>query len=994
MKWHIIFISLFLSFSVNLFCQSFYVNTMFNSLDPDNISTGYLLDRGVDYIGINQFDGTILTDDNSSTLFTFRNYLLTLNSARASSSIPQYDANAIVSNMMSGSGVTINIALFEHEYILPNALLDNKLVVQQNGVLQDYYEQGSWVNPYGVSRSLIFAPGKLIHDGLNVTYSIGNYGQIFSNIQSQIASIQFDAGDGNGYVSIGSAFPYLVSYQDSGLKELKVRVTLLNGSVLISHSSILISYDGTTIFNPTSDGVFYASVNSGYSQSGVSAIVTYKRASGNSSSIRKPLIYVEGFDDRVLGVLSSDSLPTLCKIARLLVYGEVNTLAYEMPESNSFYSDYDYFYVDWLNPREDIRANAELLEAIITQINNMKPNDGTAFRNVIMGHSMGGLVARYALCDMETKGIMHQTDYYISHDAPHLGANVPLGFQYAVRNIYTFIYGSQNTQGLFDNCFFKSVVDRVVGALDSKSARQMMYNYVSPSGSLNSSEHDSWINVLSQKGFPKGDPRHPIENIAIVNGGVETNPNSSLLSVQLNNGSAPLSNFSLLLRIFGLKNINLSIHAYPSTSSLGIVETDTLTCEKVYLWRANEVFSASHSHFSPSCQEYDYSPGSIFDDEIYSSDGIVAQKDFTFVPESSALSLLSGNNTHCTDTIKPLVRTPFSSFFLSNSRSRHMGNPYGMFSWLTNQLSISMSGPEGLALSGDSFTATGLGSYFSAPLWSVSDTCATISSSGILSVNNENNGRLIRVSYSTAENGHIHHKHKSILAGFPKMVLSRPQVIDITHVRVNASCVDPLLDAVLDSLSARGIISFAWGVEQTNGGIQWSVTSNRSHEFIGGYSSSVYMKILNGPGRESIEIHTPIDQFNDYLPYGFSPNIVLVSDDDVFFYYNDIQDPGYGTSLANSYAATWINTGYEQSTVPDNLYIDGQSIPVVSTTQQTINGQTSTLYCFNLLNSTKIQDGISSIRSGTAPPIGYIIRGYLRNGSTNLQQIVISMTEL
>lgn len=48
---------------------------------------------------------------------------------------------------------------------------------------------------------------------------------------------------------------------------------------------------------------------------------------------------------------------------------------------------------------------------------------------MLWGVSMGGLIIRYALTKMEHDGTDHRVERYISFDSPHLGANVPLGFQ-------------------------------------------------------------------------------------------------------------------------------------------------------------------------------------------------------------------------------------------------------------------------------------------------------------------------------------------------------------------------------------------------------------------------------------------------------------------------------------------------------------------------------------------------------------------------------------
>src|SRR5690606_13123572 len=59
---------------------------------------------------------------------------------------------------------------------------------------------------------------------------------------------------------------------------------------------------------------------------------------------------------------------------------------------------------------------------------------GVVQPNVVLGQSMGGVIARWALRDMEDKGQNHQTRLFISYDAPHQGANVPQGYQHLARH--------------------------------------------------------------------------------------------------------------------------------------------------------------------------------------------------------------------------------------------------------------------------------------------------------------------------------------------------------------------------------------------------------------------------------------------------------------------------------------------------------------------------------------------------------------------------------
>jgi alpha-beta hydrolase superfamily lysophospholipase len=63
--------------------------------------------------------------------------------------------------------------------------------------------------------------------------------------------------------------------------------------------------------------------------------------------------------------------------------------------------NYDIIYVDWGIGTDYIQNNAELLKKAIRWVNQNKIGSE---KNVVLGQSMGGLIARYALKDMEDNG--------------------------------------------------------------------------------------------------------------------------------------------------------------------------------------------------------------------------------------------------------------------------------------------------------------------------------------------------------------------------------------------------------------------------------------------------------------------------------------------------------------------------------------------------------------------------------------------------------------
>lgn len=88
---------------------------------------------------------------------------------------------------------------------------------------------------------------------------------------------------------------------------------------------------------------------------------------------------------------------------------------------------YDLLVLNYQDRSNDyIQKNAFALAQTLQRVQAIR-STGQPF--VVAGYSMGGIVARYALAYMETNGIPHNTRLYISYDAPHRGASVPLAIQ-------------------------------------------------------------------------------------------------------------------------------------------------------------------------------------------------------------------------------------------------------------------------------------------------------------------------------------------------------------------------------------------------------------------------------------------------------------------------------------------------------------------------------------------------------------------------------------
>jgi hypothetical protein len=159
---------------------------------------------------------------------------------------------------------------------------------------------------------------------------------------------------------------------------------------------------------------------------------------------------------------------------------------------------FDIFILDFTDATDYIQRNSFVLVELIEQVKAMIYPSSTI---AVAGASMGGLCARYALAYMETNGIEHQVRNYISFDAPHGGANIPLGIQYWLD-------------------FFSGLSDAAAGMLamlNRPAARQMLvYHYTDPPGTTG--QPDPLRAGLLADFADVGDFPQNLRKVAIANG--------------------------------------------------------------------------------------------------------------------------------------------------------------------------------------------------------------------------------------------------------------------------------------------------------------------------------------------------------------------------------------------------------------------------------------------------------------------------------------------
>jgi len=201
------------------------------------------------------------------------------------------------------------------------------------------------------------------------------------------------------------------------------------------------------------------------------------------NNIRKPIIWVEGFE--VSEETSIRENYDLIDIGSNL-------------EEQLHAAGYDIVILNFNDATDYIQRNAKVLEQLIQDINNGKPNNESL---VVMGYSMGGLVARYALVEMENNSIDHETRLYVSYDAPHKGAHVPVSVQ-----ALALTFNGTSYRTMFPE--LATILER----FESPAARQML-KYRIPSATTAdqvlpvSTDHANFMNEINNLngngGFPQ-----------------------------------------------------------------------------------------------------------------------------------------------------------------------------------------------------------------------------------------------------------------------------------------------------------------------------------------------------------------------------------------------------------------------------------------------------------------------------------------------------------
>lgn len=284
------------------------------------------------------------------------------------------------------------------------------LLNESNGVVYEnsYRLRATDEKPYTVKSVYVAKSSKKdLYYGNNVNFVFDN-SFYYTNKDNSSCYYEVNFDDGYGFRKVVLGDKLNISYSSTGKKQITLRkVNFDNGDEKTTKFQVNVRALNTP--NPTRTLNLSTYIPRNYPHGGVT--VTGKAYVYGNYPIKNPIIVCEGFDPENKRNWSA-------------LYEKMNKQNYlEYLKSNG----YDIVVLNFGDGGTYIERNAYLLKNLIEKVNAIKTTDN---KLTVIGASMGGLVSRYALAYMEKNNINHDTKLYISFDAPHRGANVPLGAQY------------------------------------------------------------------------------------------------------------------------------------------------------------------------------------------------------------------------------------------------------------------------------------------------------------------------------------------------------------------------------------------------------------------------------------------------------------------------------------------------------------------------------------------------------------------------------------
>ena len=440
-----------------------------------NVSTGVLYDLVAPLSGIERFDGSAASP--AATLHNWKQIYHELH--RASLEPPSAPALPLLMRRAGKSAAAgpIPIGIVSTRY--------NRLREELRQDLRRHKNIGGDAplkeRAHTCLEVRVFAAAALrdrTYHGHGVTFATGREWLFTGGVEPAVPGrIEIDFDDGKGLREIRFGEHVEVSYASTGTKTCRLRAELSGGEVMQTS----FYFEVMALSTPAPHDTLHIAAAIPYEDQ-VAGGDAYVYLADPLAALSNPIVILEGFDidnsmfwDELYHDLNQQDL-----IERVRAEG------------------FDVIVLNFHDSTELLQRNSFVVVELLAQVQGLIP---PARDIALIGASMGGLCGRYALVYMESSDIQHRVRTFISFDAPHRGADIPLGIQYWVK----FFSAESAAAG------------EMLAGLESPAARQMLeYHFTDPPGTTG--ESDSLRGVLTEEFSSLGGYPSQPRKVAFANG--------------------------------------------------------------------------------------------------------------------------------------------------------------------------------------------------------------------------------------------------------------------------------------------------------------------------------------------------------------------------------------------------------------------------------------------------------------------------------------------
>jgi hypothetical protein len=502
------------------------VDSLFQNLNKRNITTGILYDRVYPYAMLHVFNTTYF---DTSNMYHFKQAYYELYNAKYDQTdlkTPN-EVNKEIQAIKKTGKVPIGIINFKFNQVDTNAVKDD-LLENRNGLYYDVPDRLR--SPYWKKQISIVSPLADTIKGLQVNFQTSS-ALYLQNTDHAIQSLKADFNNGTGLIHIGLDNTITINYPSYGKKIIKFTIKYQDNTAVTTYAYLRLVKPEDTSLNTgtpcdkngyiTADIPFTDYENNTFNGQGN---IRYYFATNHpcNGKVKKPIIILDGFDPGDTRSIGQLYRIYLNNPKRYAFADDVRSKGYDIVVLN--FPTYTNELGNTVDGGADyIERNAFVLVKLIKKLNQELKENNSTEQLVIIGPSMGGLISRYALAYMEKHNMPHNTRLWISLDAPHNGANIPIG--------------AQKYLEFFANNGVENAQETLTEQLNNPAAKQqLLHHYLSYSDSAEGAPgfRDRFVQSLSTNGVAGsgGFPLIP-RKIALVDGSLNGKLQTDAAACQL-----------------------------------------------------------------------------------------------------------------------------------------------------------------------------------------------------------------------------------------------------------------------------------------------------------------------------------------------------------------------------------------------------------------------------------------------------------------------------